>query len=135
MYFTFGWPKILRVPESDPASHVAQIVANRDKIFFAVLTHSSLSVWTSKVSLERQETSAYFVFVYFKEGTLTFNLSLIAMSANSLSSKEPVFRTETWPKYVPCLETGLKLDCCNGEKNQLHKNSCVMKWCRLGQKY
>ncbi|ODN03670.1 Guanine nucleotide exchange factor subunit Rich [Orchesella cincta] len=51
MYFTFGWPKILRVPEADPVSPVAKIVANRDKIFFAVLTHTSLSVWTSKPCL------------------------------------------------------------------------------------
>jgi hypothetical protein len=48
MYFTFGWPKILRVPESDPPSPVVQVAANRDKIIFALLTHSSLSIWTSK---------------------------------------------------------------------------------------
>lgn len=50
MYFSFGWPRILRVPEADPPSPVSQVVANRDKIIFAVLTHSSLSIWTSRVS-------------------------------------------------------------------------------------
>jgi len=51
MYFTFGWPKILRVPEADPVSPVSRIVANRDKIFFAVVTSASVSVWTSKPCL------------------------------------------------------------------------------------
>lgn len=50
MYFTFGWPRILRVPEADPPSPVSQVLANRDKIIFAILTHSSLSIWTSRVS-------------------------------------------------------------------------------------
>ena len=50
MYFAYGWPKILRVPEADPPSPVSQVLANRDRIIFAVITHSTLSIWTSKVS-------------------------------------------------------------------------------------
>jgi len=49
MYFSYGWPKILRVPEADPPSQVTYVAANRDKIIFAILTGSTLSIWTSKV--------------------------------------------------------------------------------------
>ncbi|CAG7829924.1 unnamed protein product [Allacma fusca] len=51
MYFTYGWPKILRVPEADPPSPVSKVLANRDRIIFAIITHSTLSIWTSKPCL------------------------------------------------------------------------------------
>lgn len=48
MYFPIGWPRVLKNPEAGQ-SVLKQIVHNRDKILFAILTSDSLSVWFCKV--------------------------------------------------------------------------------------
>jgi hypothetical protein len=50
MYFPVGWPRVLNVPQLGQCS-VRQVVCNRDKILFAILTDDCLSVWFCKVSL------------------------------------------------------------------------------------
>ncbi|XP_047001163.1 guanine nucleotide exchange factor subunit Rich [Schistocerca americana] len=47
MYFPIGWPRILNVPRCGPC-RIRQVVCNRDKILFAILTDDSLSVWFCK---------------------------------------------------------------------------------------
>ena len=51
MYFPVGWPKQLNAaqPTGDlrPLVHIS---SNQDRLLFAVLTHSSISVWYCKVS-------------------------------------------------------------------------------------
>lgn len=50
MYFPIGWPKILRTPELSD-ENIIQVVCNRDKILFVVLTDDTISVWFTKVCL------------------------------------------------------------------------------------
>lgn len=60
MYFPVGWPKVVNIPDLGQAK-LRQIVCNRDKILFAVLSDDSLAIWFCKVS--------YFilhVIVYYK---------------------------------------------------------------------
>ncbi|XP_026464310.1 guanine nucleotide exchange factor subunit Rich-like [Ctenocephalides felis] len=47
MYFPIGWPKILRTPELTD-ENIIQVVCNRDKILFVVLTDDTISVWFTK---------------------------------------------------------------------------------------
>ena len=49
MYFPVGWPKVLNVPQLGRCS-IRQIVCNRDKILFAILTDDCLYIWFCKVS-------------------------------------------------------------------------------------
>lgn len=49
MYFPIGWPKVIKIPDLGQ-SKLKQIVCNRDKILFAILTDDSLSIWFCKVS-------------------------------------------------------------------------------------
>lgn len=51
MYFPVGWPKVLSVPELGD-SIIKQVICNRDKILFAILTDDSLSIWFCKVNLD-----------------------------------------------------------------------------------
>lgn len=48
MYFPIGWPRLLKAPEIGQ-SDLKQVVCNRDKLLFAILTSDSLSVWFCKV--------------------------------------------------------------------------------------
>ncbi|XP_063238684.1 guanine nucleotide exchange factor subunit Rich [Bacillus rossius redtenbacheri] len=47
MYFPIGWPKVLSIPQSHKCSF-RQVICNRDKILFAILTDNCLSVWFCK---------------------------------------------------------------------------------------
>lgn len=49
MYFPIGWPKTLDAFGSNGNPFV-QVVCNRDKILFAVLTEDTLVIWFCKVS-------------------------------------------------------------------------------------
>lgn len=49
MYFPIGWPKVLKVLESKQGK-LKQVVHNRDKVLFAILTSDTLSVWFCKVN-------------------------------------------------------------------------------------
>ncbi|KAJ9595098.1 hypothetical protein L9F63_013624, partial [Diploptera punctata] len=44
MYFPVGWPKVLQIPQLGHSS-IRQVVCNRDKILFAILTDDCLSIW------------------------------------------------------------------------------------------
>lgn len=48
MYFPIGWPKVVKIPDLGRAK-LRQIVCNRDKILFAILSDDSLSIWFCKV--------------------------------------------------------------------------------------
>jgi hypothetical protein len=52
MYFPVGWPRVLNIPQLGQCS-IRQVVCNRDKILFAILTDDCLSVWFCKVSLTK----------------------------------------------------------------------------------
>lgn len=52
MYFPVGWPKKLRIPEVVD-NNIIQVVCNRDKILFVVLTDDTISVWFTKVELSK----------------------------------------------------------------------------------
>ncbi|XP_069682235.1 guanine nucleotide exchange factor subunit Rich isoform X2 [Periplaneta americana] len=47
MYFPVGWPKVLNIPQLGHGS-IRQVVCNRDKILFAILTDDCLSIWFCK---------------------------------------------------------------------------------------
>ncbi|PNF21795.1 Guanine nucleotide exchange factor subunit Rich [Cryptotermes secundus] len=47
MYFPVGWPKVLNIPQLGHCS-IRQVICNRDKILFAILTDDCLSVWFCK---------------------------------------------------------------------------------------
>lgn len=49
MYFAIGWPKILNIPELGD-SVIKQVICNRDKTLFAILTDDALSIWYCKVN-------------------------------------------------------------------------------------
>lgn len=51
MYFAIGWPKILNIPELGDNSIIKQVICNRDKTLFAILTDDTLSVWYCKVNI------------------------------------------------------------------------------------
>lgn len=53
MYFPIGWPKVIKIPELGQTK-LKQIVCNRDKILFAILTDDSLSIWFCKVSKQKK---------------------------------------------------------------------------------
>ncbi|KAL1129706.1 hypothetical protein AAG570_012650 [Ranatra chinensis] len=50
MYFPIGWPKVLNVPNLNNCS-IRQLVCNRDKILFAVLTDDTLLIFYCKPCL------------------------------------------------------------------------------------
>ncbi|XP_028025528.1 guanine nucleotide exchange factor subunit Rich isoform X2 [Bombyx mandarina] len=50
MYFPIGWPKVLK-NLTDDNQIIKQIVSNRDKVLFAVLTDDCLMVWFCKPTL------------------------------------------------------------------------------------
>lgn len=54
MYFPVGWPKVVKIPDLGK-SKLKQIVCNRDKILFAILSDDSLSIWFCKVSYSVQK--------------------------------------------------------------------------------
>lgn len=58
MYFPVGWPKVLNISNTLNCS-IRQLVCNRDKILFAVLTDDSLLIYYCKV------LSIYFIFVTY----------------------------------------------------------------------
>ncbi|XP_067001739.2 guanine nucleotide exchange factor subunit Rich [Anabrus simplex] len=47
MYFPIGWPRELNIPQAYSCD-IRQVVCNRDKILFAILTDDSLSIWFCK---------------------------------------------------------------------------------------
>ncbi|XP_059485791.1 guanine nucleotide exchange factor subunit Rich [Neocloeon triangulifer] len=49
MYYPVGWPRVLKLPRALAA--VRQVVNNRDKLLYAVLTDDSLSIWFCKPCL------------------------------------------------------------------------------------
>lgn len=50
MYFPIGWPRVLSFPQQGQCS-IRQVICNRDKILFAILTDDSLSIWFCKPCL------------------------------------------------------------------------------------
>lgn len=54
MYFPIGWPKVLNIQNRKNCS-IRQLICNRDKILFAVLTDDTLLIYYCKVSLESDE--------------------------------------------------------------------------------
>lgn len=81
MYFPIGWPKILRTPELTD-ENIIQVVCNRDKILFVVLTDDTISVWFTKVCLFNYlQVTLYYVidaifYVYFVLPFYYFTVSL-----------------------------------------------------------
>ncbi|XP_018917373.1 guanine nucleotide exchange factor subunit Rich isoform X2 [Bemisia tabaci] len=51
MYFPFGWPNVLDIPQLANNVSVRQIICNRDKVLFAILTDDSLIIWFCKPCL------------------------------------------------------------------------------------
>jgi len=47
MYFPVGWPKVLA--SAHAAGTLVQVICNRDKILFAVLSNNQLEIWFCKV--------------------------------------------------------------------------------------
>lgn len=47
MYYPVGWPRILKLPQE--VVSIRQVINNRDKLLYAVLTDDSLSIWFCKV--------------------------------------------------------------------------------------
>lgn len=50
MYFPIGWPKVLNIPHLNNCS-IREIVCNRDKVFFAILSDDTLSIYFCKPCL------------------------------------------------------------------------------------
>ncbi|XP_026289117.1 guanine nucleotide exchange factor subunit Rich isoform X1 [Frankliniella occidentalis] len=50
MYFPIGWPRVLSFPQHGQCS-IRQVICNRDKILFAILTDDTLSIWFCKPCL------------------------------------------------------------------------------------
>ncbi|XP_037067862.1 LOW QUALITY PROTEIN: guanine nucleotide exchange factor subunit Rich-like [Pollicipes pollicipes] len=51
MYFPIGWPKILNSRIDDGQEKLRKILCNRDRILFAVLSDSQITIWFSKPAL------------------------------------------------------------------------------------
>lgn len=62
MYFAIGWPKILNIPELGDNSIIKQVICNRDKTLFAILTNDTLSIWYCKVDNVRK--TSQFVLIH-----------------------------------------------------------------------
>ncbi|KAG8312726.1 WD40 repeat protein [Homalodisca vitripennis] len=50
MYFAIGWPKVLNIPHLNNCS-IRKVVCNRDKVFFAILSDDTLSIFFCKPCL------------------------------------------------------------------------------------
>lgn len=50
MYFSIGWPKCLKRAQNKSAV-IRHIVSSCDRMFFAVITENSVTLWYSKVNL------------------------------------------------------------------------------------
>lgn len=50
MYFPIGWPKVLNDNIDNGNEECRKILCNRDRILFAVLSDSQITIWFSMVS-------------------------------------------------------------------------------------
>ncbi|XP_075216315.1 guanine nucleotide exchange factor subunit Rich [Lycorma delicatula] len=51
MYFPVGWPKVLDIPNQNASCSIHQVVCNRDKLLFAILSDDTLSIYFCKPCL------------------------------------------------------------------------------------
>lgn len=104
MYFPVGWPKVVNIPDLGQAK-LRQIVCNRDKILFAVLSDDSLAIWFCKVI-----SFIWDVAVYHS------NIHVLAVCANCFPPKDAGVSSEIWGKCNCGMETRLKSNCYCGKK-------------------
>lgn len=103
MYFPIGWPKVVNIPHLGQAK-LRQIVCNRDKILFAILSDDSLAIWFCKVSSS---------ILLFK--THVVMICILAVCSNCVSSKKSRVTAKIWDKRYCRMETRLKSNCYCGK--------------------
>lgn len=64
MYFPIGWPKVLA--SAHAAGTLVQVICNRDKILFAILSIERLEIWFCKVSCRHPLVMLMHLAVYLK---------------------------------------------------------------------
>ncbi|GAB6022149.1 hypothetical protein CHUAL_006288 [Chamberlinius hualienensis] len=50
MYYPWGWPKILKIPQKSPQL-IRHVVTNRERVLFACITDDSIGIWYAKPSV------------------------------------------------------------------------------------
>lgn len=101
MYFPIGWPKVVKIPDLGQAK-LRQIVCNRDKILFAILSDDSLAIWFCKVNC----CCCVIVFILG-----CFIMYIAAMCPHCVPSKDPRVTSEIWNKCDCRMETRFQSNC------------------------
>ncbi|KAJ8040207.1 RAB6A-GEF complex partner protein 1 [Holothuria leucospilota] len=83
MYFPVGWPKILQLP-TECNENLLEVVANRDRTLFAVITTQSIHIWQCKpcvlITSYRRSADSCIVLGFNVSGAWRPDTSAIAIS-------------------------------------------------------
>ena len=88
MYFPIGWPKVLDPRIDNGEEQYRRILCNRDRILFAILSDSQITIWFSKVnnSVHFIVGTAKLLLNFLRRGALHFYWSSIFYRSTHLLS-------------------------------------------------